>query len=310
MSYTFEEIMAFHPDNEAVYEEIKGLLIGKRLVPFVGAGLTQFAYYSWSDALKELSKKLTNRNNRTEVNALIKAGKTSDATKLLEAADKLAYLRGESNLARDLARLFSPNKLEQKWDQLPKEPISLLPHLFKELVITTNYDQVLETVYNNAGYPFDRSFLPGSTELLNRLRREGGARVLYKLHGTIVGEKIEYARFVFTKTQYDKHYDKNSPLTKELKDYFKEKVMLFLGCSLNNDRTMEILQDIIEPGVDYYTIINCKRSERDEKIRQLGDKHIRAIVYEGNCHEAVRVILEHLLEETNRVAYYITVLEH
>ena len=46
MSYTFEEIMQFHPDNEDVYEEIKKLLIGKKLVPFVGAGLTKFAYYS------------------------------------------------------------------------------------------------------------------------------------------------------------------------------------------------------------------------------------------------------------------------
>ena len=305
MSYTFEEIMAFHPGNIMVYNKIKNLLIGNKLVPFIGAGLTKFAYYLWSDLLKELSKMLTNTDNIAEVEALIDAGKC------MEAADELENLHGKSALKLYLADLLSPNKLEQKWDQLPKEAISLLPHLFKELVITTNYDNILETVYEIAGYPFDWSFLPGHTGLLNRLRREGGARVLYKLHGTIVGEHIDYERFVFTKSQYDKHYDKNSPLTKELKEYFEDKVMLFLGCSLNNDRTMELLQEVIESGIesgsesgiDYYTIISCKLSERDEKIRQLGDKHICAILYEGDRHEAVRVILEHLLEETDQVAY-------
>lgn len=56
MSYSFEEIMAFHSDNLTVYQEIKQDL--PKLVPFIGAGLTQFAYYSWPDALK---KYLTSR---------------------------------------------------------------------------------------------------------------------------------------------------------------------------------------------------------------------------------------------------------
>ena len=48
MAYTFDEIMAFHPDNADVYQEIKELL--PKLVPFVGAGLTQFVYCSWPKA--------------------------------------------------------------------------------------------------------------------------------------------------------------------------------------------------------------------------------------------------------------------
>ena len=303
MSYTFEEIMKFHSGNITVYNKVKELLVEKNLFPFVGAGLTQFAYGSWLGLLKKLSKKLTNKKSRATVNALIKAGEGSDATKLLDAAQALEDLRGKSNLELDLAELLSPDNLEQNRDQLSKESISLLPYLFNGLVITTNFDQTLETVYKDAGRPFDRTFLPGRPGFLNQLSREGGARCLYKLHGTLAGKLVDYESIVFTKKQYDKHYGENSPLTLELKDYFKKKVMLFLGCSLNNDRTMELLQEVIQPGDHYYTIINCKRSERDEKLRQLADKHIRAIVYEGNRHEAVRVILEHLLEETNPVAY-------
>ena len=60
LAYSFEEIMAYHPDNKYVYREIKENL--PNLVPFVGAGLTQFAYPSWKQALIELAGKITNRN--------------------------------------------------------------------------------------------------------------------------------------------------------------------------------------------------------------------------------------------------------
>lgn len=52
MAYTFEEIMAFHPDNKDVYQEIRQFL--PKLVPFIGAGLTSFAYYSWPKALRAI----------------------------------------------------------------------------------------------------------------------------------------------------------------------------------------------------------------------------------------------------------------
>ena len=294
MSYTFDEIMDFHPNNKTVYEELKALK--PRLVPFVGAGFTQFAYYSWPELLKELSKKLTNKNDRARVNTLIKAGKT------LNAAQELEDLRGALNLSHDLAVLFSQDKLDSK-KLLKQQPISLLPYFFKELIITTNFDQALEKVYSEAGIPFDSVFLPGRTGFLNQLSREGGARGLYKLHGTVASKLIDYESIVFTRRQYDDRYGKGSPLPGELKNLFNNRVMLFLGCSLNNDRTMELLQEVIQTGCHHYTIINCKESERDEKVRQLADNNIRAILYEGDRHEAVRVILEHLLEETDRSAY-------
>lgn len=132
MSYTFEEIMAFHPDNRDVYKEIKNTL--PRLVPFVGAGLTQFAYCSWPNALRMLSDKLTDSKNLQRVHDLINSGCYLDAAQLLED------LRTPINLARDIANLFSADKLEQKRKQLPKEPIYLLPLLFPEFVL--NFHQI------------------------------------------------------------------------------------------------------------------------------------------------------------------------
>ncbi len=296
MLYSFEEIMAYHPDNINVYNEIKRSL--SKLVPFVGAGLTQFAYCSWSKALKALAQKLTNTKNKQEVDALIKE------EHYMDAAQKLEELRTPANLAHDIVGLFSGDKLDAKREQLRKEPIALLPFLFPGLVLTTNFDETLETIYRECGHPFDCPLFPGHPELLSGLLREDGTSGLLKLHGSITGGLVEYSKIVFTKEQYDRHYGIGSPLVEELKFCFKNRMMLFLGCSLKDDRTMELLQEIIKPGCYYYTIINCKRAERDEKIKQLGERHIRAIVYENNRHEAVRVILEHLLEETNPDAYH------
>ena len=295
MAYSFDEIMAFHPDNADIYREIKQFL--PKLIPFIGAGLTQFTYCSWPDALKALSGKLTDGANAQKVTDLINSKHYLDAAQLLED------FRTPINLACDLASIFLADKLEQKREQLPKEPISLLPYLFPELVLTTNFDETLETVYRESGHPFQTVFLPGHPELLRQFMRQGGVRGLFKLHGTVTGGLIEYEKIVFTRTQYDRHYRKRSPLTRELKDCFKNRMMLFLGCSLESDRTMELLQEVIQPGDNYYAIISCDSSERDEKVRQLGDKHIRAILYEKDRHEAVRVILEHLLEETDLGGY-------
>ena len=296
MAYTFDEIMAFHPDNEDVYREIKQFL--PKLVPFIGAGLTNFAYYSWPKALETLSQKLTDSASAQKVTDLI------NSKDLLGAAQLLEDFRTPANLARDLAGMFSADKLEQVRGHLPNEPISLLPYLFPELVLTTNFDETLETIYSESGHPFQTVFHPGQPELLRQLMKKGSVCGLLKLHGTVTGGLIEYEKVVFTRAQYDRRYGKRSPLTRDLKDCFKNRMMFFLGCSLENDRTMELLQRVIQSGDTYYTIISCAVSERDEKIRQLGNKHIRAILYEKERHEAVRVILEHLLEETNPEAYY------
>lgn len=153
LAYFFEEIMAYHPDNKDVYSEIKENL--SNLVPFVGAGLTQFAYPSWNQALTELADKITNKTDSKQVKKLIKDGHYMDAGQQLE------NLRTPSNLARDIAHLFSSDHLTNKIGKLPKEAISLLPWLFEGLVLTTNFDETFETVYRECGCPFQTVSHPG-----------------------------------------------------------------------------------------------------------------------------------------------------
>lgn len=286
--------MSYHEDNINVYQEIKDNL--SVLVPFVGAGLSAFAYPMWKNVLKELACKITDTKNNRAVNKLIKADQ------LEEAAQKLEEFRSKANMARDLANVFTPKKLNSCTDLMSKQAVNLLPLLFPRLVVTTNFDQTLETAYQLQGKPFASVIHPGHTELLNQLLLQPNNTSvcgLYKFHGTIAGPFIEYDNLIFTQRQYDQWYNRSSKLVADLRRCFQKRKMLFLGCSLNQDRTMNILDTIIkqEPGIFHYTIIDCQKKDRDNKIRFLGEKHVRAIVYKAGQHEAVRIILEHLLEE-------------
>ena len=301
MSDLFEKIMKFHPGNLDVYNEIKENI--SIMVPFVGAGFTQFVYGTWPEAVEKLAEKLGNVENRKTVFSLIEQGKMEDAAQCLEE------FRGPANLARDIANYFSPNKFQRKSGELRQQAVYLLPLLFSGLVLTTNFDSGLENIYKQWNRDFYEILHPGHSEALKQLLRQKGDRSLFKFHGSVSGRNIEYKNIVFTSEQYKRHYGNGSPLVKDLKSCLRHKVLLFLGCSLKNDRTMDVLQDILkceeqgEQGYYHYTIINCKESEGDAKVLELEKKHIRAILYEDNCHEAVKVILEHLLKETAPDAY-------
>ncbi len=295
LAYSFEEIMAYHPDNITVYEEIKRNI--SVLCPFIGAGLTQFAYYSWADALRQLVQKITEKGRAEQILSLI------NARRYLEAAQLLEELRSPLNLSHDIVYLFSSKRLEENKGKLPDEAIYLLPLLFQGLVLTTNFDTALETVFQMHGTPFQSVFHPGHHELLLQSIRHRSGNYLFKLHGTVTGDLIEYSSIVFTKKQYNLHYGQTAPLPQELKQCFVQKPILFLGCSLEQDLTMDVLDSILVPGMNHYAILNCQKGDRDKKIRELGRRQIRVILYEDNRHEAVRIILERLLQDLNPDQY-------
>ena len=68
---------------------------------------------------------------------------------------------------------------------------------------------------------------------------------------------------------------------------------------------MEVLQQVTakNPGLDHYAILACDSDDIPQRCREMGDLGISAIFYPTEHHEAVRIILERLLEDTNHTAY-------
>ena len=292
---TFEEIMDYHPANIVVYEEIKDNL--EDLVPFIGAGLSAFIYPLWKDALKRLVKNITDLDDYTYINKCIE-----DPEKLEEAAELIENKRGAFNLSRDLVNLFSIKKLRNYEKNIKNEAIGILPLLFSKSVITTNFDTIIEHTYQQYDKSFNHVLLPIQPELIRQNLLQNKKHVLYKVHGEIT-DNIDYSSIIFTKKQYDSNYDFENAMVKGLRDCFKSGMMFFLGCSLQQDRTINELKKVVEFGVSHFGIVDCKIEERDKRIKFLSDYNIRTILYPNNHHEAVRIILEQLLKDTNRTTY-------
>ena len=299
---TFQEIMAYGPDNEAVFAELVKLVKAgiNNLLPFVGAGLSTPIYPLWGAALRKIGENFRSQENRDQLEAYLKEWD------YLGAAEFLEQKRKPTNLARDFEKLFSPEKLSTRIQEIREMPVWLLPMLFKGNAITTNLDRMLEYVYENQGLPFNTICLPGERAwLFNAAIKAPDAHNLYKLHGSVEADgRLSYDKVVFTETQYDKNYTPDSDLVKVLSSTLEKKTLLFLGCSLEQDRTLDIINQVKEPGTEHYAILPCKEADLDDRIGFLGDLHIRAIFYPDGKFEAVRILLEQLLAETDPDAYH------
>lgn len=297
---TFSEIMNFYPrHNQSVYDDLKKAYQGGNVLPFVGAGLSVFCgYQSWPNVLRELAKFLYDGDRRIEIEKKIAAGE------LLEAAQEIqdAYPR----ILTELQKIISYEKIEKCGEETWYASAAYsLPYLFpNSLVLTTNFDRVLEEVYGKCRHGFGNVITPYEPALLTQAR-QNNSHCLFKLHGDIGPEVCDIAKLVFTRKQYDVAYAKDGALMKELPLWFQNKKLLFLGCSLAMDKTMEVLQQVTadNPGLAHFAILPCRSGDVERRCTEMGKLGISAIFYPESCHEAVRVILERLLEETNHAEY-------
>lgn len=299
-SITFSEIMEFYPKhNHSVYEELKNACRQGYIIPFVGAGLSVFCgYQGWPEVLKQLAKYVYDPSIRAGIETLIDKGE------LLQAAQEI-----QDNyplILKMLQKLIDYDKVKNcSQDVWHASAAYVLPYLFHSTpVMTTNFDRVLEEVYDKCRAKFGKVITPYEPDLLVQ-SRQNNPHCLFKLHGDIGPEIHDIERLVFTQTQYDKAYASDGRLMQELPQWFQSKKLLFLGCSLEKDKTMDVLQQVMRknPGLDHYAILACHPDDIPQRCVELGNWGISAIYYPDGKHEAVRVILERLLEDVNHSAY-------
>jgi len=175
----------------------------------------------------------------------------------------------------------------------------LIPLIFnKGLIITTNYDVVIEKNFTLHGETISVAH-PGHYEILNRSLSQGQL-VLYKIHGDINEPETT---IVLTTEKYNEVYSSRE-LIGILKHIYSNKSLLFLGCSLEKDRPLELLERAAKPGMRYYGIVQCSDEKRRDRRLELDKKyHLESILYPKDQHECVRIILERILEIVAPEAY-------
>jgi len=116
-------------------------------------------------------------------------------------------------------------------------------------IITTNYDEMLETIYGE-----EYSVHIGQNSLLTNVL--DGIGEIYKIHGCVtVPESI-----VITKDDYDNFFKKSVYLNSKLLTLFLEYPIVFLGYSINDRNVISILSTI------YETLPNTKVKELESRM--------------------------------------------
>ena len=297
-----ETLKWLYSSNQQNFDELLHQMKKNTVVPLFGAGFSGEAYSGWADLLRNMAKPFPS------CAASVESCLTSGAFE--EAASLLCKKMGEFYFLEELYRTFGPQTLPDSIGKISKERKGI-PHIFTGPVMTTNVEQVIEELYERK-LPV---LCPHTDYHHSQAERalQSSAPILYKLHGDI--EDREHV--VFTKEQYDGVYGSSagdSTLVQTLKQIFSAKTVLFLGCSLESDRVLEVLDRCCGSHV-YYALVelpeetkndadpfapnllNADGTEKEayKRRRQFMSKHhIKCIWYPYHKFDSLNVFLQEL----------------
>lgn len=280
-----EEILARH-NNASRYVDLRLAVRRDKVVPFVGSGMSVPSEFpTWSDFLRRI--RAMSRMLVEELEMLLAAGRFE------EAADRLALSMHRNRFDEQIEhrlRVEEPARITGA--------IRFLGAIFSGDVVTTNLDDLQETYRRGAGSEFTDT-LVGHQIGGYRERRGGGERLLLKLHGDCHGRS---GRVLLT-AEYDVAYAVGSPVREELSWLYRSFHLLFLGCSLSEDRTMQLLAEVATQDANmlkHYAFLHDP-GDHDQLLEReefLAARGVYPIWYEGEHDEAITALLVGLVDDT------------
>lgn len=281
--------------NKSIFRELVLDCMDRNIVPFIGAGMSASIFPLWKTALLNVSRKSMDPDFLTIVKESL------DNYQYEEAASCIYQEIGEGEFYGGFVEVFSNDKIRN----FKSMAVNVLPKIFQGLVITTNFDKLLETVYEQAECKFE-DFSHYLTE--NGIKTDqyikGIAKnehYLFKVHGDI----DQPHTLILTEEDYDKIYGMDTPYKQALMQIFKTKQLLFLGCSLGNDRIMDLYKEAKRTDKIYgYAFVQKPndRKKAQKRMRELSNMLIRPIWYpeDDTKHESVKVLLKFLYSQIEK----------
>ena len=173
----------------------------------------------------------------------------ADGPDIVEEVEQNIQLGLFETAAQKVSDHMTPNVLDEEIENTfgnpnpdTKGPVRLLPILFSNGCVTTNFDYVLEQAYRESDLgDFNHKII--GDQLREAPRRYADNRhCLFRLHG----EASRRDGRILTEEEYNAVYDNEVILSDVLSGLTGTKSMLFLGCSLTVDRTMQALSHLKE----------------------------------------------------------------
>lgn len=233
-------------DQRPVFLDLVDAIRGGRVAPFVGAGLSKACGYPmWGEALRKMALKPWSPGPQA-------------IEPLMAAYDYLQAAQVLHDAAADQVRHFIKTEFRQRGAIVG--PVGLLPDLAKGCVVTTNFDTVIEDLFRDRGQPLD-GYMHGTqagNNFVQRLLR--GERCILKLHGDAGQDNTH----VFTRSQYQAAYGDplafQNQLPRALRQIFISHSLLFIGCSLEQDKTLDLFQRVVDEAAfeipDHFAVLN------------------------------------------------------
>jgi SIR2-like domain len=261
---------------------LKANLSVRRVIPYVGAGMSLFAGYpSWRGLCDEIRV------------AAVDAGRPRPPGDDVTFPDLLEHYADHGNwLPEFISSRFRPRPIA---GLLPSAPVSLLPALQPPFVVTTNYDSVLEEVLGDAldGVFTGLNIDPNMYRKLFEPPAKGFLALL-KLHGS-----FDLCRgLVATHADYTAAYSESGHNRQLLTHLMTARSLLFLGCSLDTqDAPTRVLADLKsrlgEFAQEHFALRETPPDVAAEEAR-LNGLNVRPIWYKGGHDECLCEILAFL----------------
>ena len=113
-----------------------------------------------------------------------------------------------------------------------RKELEILKELNPHAIVTTNYDQLLETIFPNF------KVVIGQQVIKNRKALNIGH--ILKIHGCV----SQPEEIIISKEDYDKFKDNRKYISAKLLTYFMEHPIIFIGYSISDENIKKILSDI------------------------------------------------------------------
>ena len=261
----------------------------QQVIPFVGAGLSiPFGFKGWSEFLRDEAQK---------VGIGAKVSKHLNAHDYERAAEALQESMGFRAFYDAINASFGDNILKGK--RFDDTAVSVVPRLTAGPVITTNFDHVLERVFHAAGTSFEYVVWGAKEDITAEILTQN-SRILLKLHGDFKDRTDR----VLTRADYRKHYGKNKLLLRLLNNIMSSRPLLFLGCSLARDRTMDVLRRTVrtDQAIAHFAIIEYPSTQKNyyKRARFLSGLGIRPIWFPSGRFDLIQPMLEYLATNSLR----------
>ncbi|TAT97833.1 SIR2 family protein (plasmid) [Rhizobium ruizarguesonis] len=278
--------------NKAHFGQLIEHLKGQSVVPFIGAGIScTSGYPGWSQhllnhaiasGLKDAERRIDEGLHEEIIDELIKANKL-------------------------------PLFVQGMKDDFLEEPTSLdlqmlIASLCKHVIVTTNYDLCIEKALAASGGAYVTPI--SSTEADNQdliFACSNRRRALLKLHGTITSA----GNCILSKANYDAAYgdaylDMRLPIPKKLRRLYEHVSLLFVGCSLIADRTMNVFlalkEELGENVPQHFAILEAPADAGQLPTRNafLSQHGITPIWYPKGEHERLPDMLAAMSDTVHR----------